>query len=76
MVALQNRQNKGVPCKIVQDKELRAVLASTGSFRLTIGALNEPSKTPPGTSQFHSLTENRGRVTHFPPEMPTGWNMA
>jgi hypothetical protein len=33
-VALQNRQNKGVACKIVQDKELREVSASTGRFRL------------------------------------------
>jgi hypothetical protein len=34
-VALQNPQNKGVPCKIVQDKELRDVLASADRFRLT-----------------------------------------
>jgi hypothetical protein len=33
-VALQNIENKEVPCKIVQDKELRAVSASSGSFRL------------------------------------------
>ena len=29
-VALQNIENKEVPCKIFQDKELRAVLASFG----------------------------------------------
>jgi hypothetical protein len=33
-VALQNLQNKGVICKILQDKELRAVLVSLGRFRL------------------------------------------
>ena len=33
-VALQNIDNKGVPCKILQDKELRAVFATVGSFRL------------------------------------------
>ena len=37
MVALQNIENKEVPCKIFQDKELRAVLASVGGFRLTGG---------------------------------------
>jgi hypothetical protein len=37
MVALQNRHNKGVVCKIVQDKELRDVSASVGSFRLKGG---------------------------------------
>jgi hypothetical protein len=38
MVALQNIENKEVPCKIFQDKELRAVSASSGSFRLKGGA--------------------------------------
>jgi hypothetical protein len=37
MVALQNSHNKGVACKIVQDKELRDVSASVGSFRLKGG---------------------------------------
>jgi hypothetical protein len=37
-VAPQNIENNEVPCKIVQDKELRAVSASDGSFRLTGGA--------------------------------------
>ena len=32
-VAPQNPDNNEVPCKIVQDKELRAVSASAGSFR-------------------------------------------
>jgi hypothetical protein len=32
-VAPQNRQNKGVICKIVQDKELRVVFASVGGLR-------------------------------------------
>ena len=34
MVALHNLDNKEVPCKILQDKELRAVSASAVSFRL------------------------------------------
>jgi hypothetical protein len=34
MVALQNRHNKGVTSKIVQDKELRVVSASAGGFWL------------------------------------------
>jgi hypothetical protein len=38
MVALQNRQNKGVTRRIVQDKELRDVSASFGRFRLEGGA--------------------------------------
>ena len=33
-VALQNIENKEVPCKIFLDKELRSVSASTGRFRL------------------------------------------
>jgi hypothetical protein len=37
-VAPQNRENKEVPCKILQDKELRGVSASSGSFRLKDGA--------------------------------------
>jgi hypothetical protein len=37
-VALQNIENKGVPCKIFQNKELRAVLASPSLFRLKSGA--------------------------------------
>jgi hypothetical protein len=37
-VALQNIENKEVPCKIFQDKELRAVLASPSLFRLKCGA--------------------------------------
>jgi hypothetical protein len=37
-VALQNRQNKRVVCKIVQDKELREISASFGRFRLEGGA--------------------------------------
>ena len=37
-VALQNPDNKEVPCKIVLDKELGDVLASSGSFRLECGA--------------------------------------
>jgi hypothetical protein len=36
--ALQNPDNKEVPCKILLDKELRVVSASVGSFRLTGGA--------------------------------------
>jgi hypothetical protein len=36
--ALQNIENKEVPCKIVQDKELRDVLASPSLFRLKSGA--------------------------------------
>jgi hypothetical protein len=36
-VALQNIENNEVPCKIFQDKELRAVSASTGRFRLDGG---------------------------------------
>jgi hypothetical protein len=35
---LQNIENKGVACKIFQDKELREVMASVGRFRLTGGA--------------------------------------
>ena len=38
MVALQNIENKEVPCKIFQDKDLRDVLAFAGSFRLDGGA--------------------------------------
>ena len=34
MVSLYNLQNKGVICKIVQDKELRDVLVSFGHFRM------------------------------------------
>jgi hypothetical protein len=37
-VALQNIENKEVPCKIFLAKELRAVSASTGRFRLDGGA--------------------------------------
>ena len=37
-VALQNPENKEVPCKIVQDKELRGLSASADSFRLKRGA--------------------------------------
>jgi hypothetical protein len=37
MVALQNRHNKGVACKIVQDKELCALLDSASSFWLEGG---------------------------------------
>jgi hypothetical protein len=37
-VALQNIENKEVPCKIFQDKELRGVSVSSGSFRLDGGA--------------------------------------
>jgi hypothetical protein len=37
-VALQNIENNEVPCKIVQDKELRAISASADSFRLEGGA--------------------------------------
>ena len=36
--ALQNIENKEVPCKIFQDKELRSVLASPSLFRLKSGA--------------------------------------
>ena len=38
MVALQNIENKEVPCKIFLDKELREVSASIGRFRLDGGA--------------------------------------
>ena len=38
MVALQNIDNKGVPCKIFLAKELRDVSASIGRFRLEGGA--------------------------------------
>jgi hypothetical protein len=38
MVALQNIENKEVPCKIFQDKDLRDVSASVGGFRLEGGA--------------------------------------
>jgi hypothetical protein len=41
-VALQNIDNNEVPCKIFQAKELRAVSASAGSFRLTDGAKRTP----------------------------------
>jgi hypothetical protein len=37
-VALQNIENNEVPCKIFQRKELCAVSASAGSFRLKGGA--------------------------------------
>jgi hypothetical protein len=37
-VALQNIENKEVPCKIFLDKELRDVSVSSGSFRLDGGA--------------------------------------
>jgi hypothetical protein len=37
-VALHNIENKEVPCKIFQDKELRDVSAPIGSFRLKGGA--------------------------------------
>jgi hypothetical protein len=37
-VALQNIENNEVPCKIFQDKELREVSASSGSYRLKSGA--------------------------------------
>jgi hypothetical protein len=44
MVALQNRQNKGVICKILQDKELRDDSASSGVFWLkTAGTMGEKS---------------------------------
>jgi hypothetical protein len=36
--ALQNIENKEVPCKIFQDKELQEFTASVGSFRLKGGA--------------------------------------
>ena len=36
--ALQNIENKEVPCKIFLDKELRDVSASVGNFRLEGGA--------------------------------------
>ena len=38
-VALHNPHNKGVPCKIFQDKELRAILATSGNFQLKDGAM-------------------------------------
>jgi hypothetical protein len=38
MVALQNIDNKGVPCKIFLAKELRDVSASIGRLRLQGGA--------------------------------------
>jgi len=34
MVSLQNIPNKGVICKIVQDKELRVLFVSAGRFRV------------------------------------------
>jgi hypothetical protein len=37
-VALQNIENNEVPCKILQDKELRDVSTSVGRFRLAGGA--------------------------------------
>src|ERR1039458_4494915 len=37
-VALQNIENNEVPCKIFLSKELRAVSAPSGSFRLEDGA--------------------------------------
>ena len=37
-VSPQNIENKEVPCKIVQDKELRGVLASGDRFRLEYDA--------------------------------------
>jgi len=38
MVSLQNLDNKEVPCKIVQDRELRDVSPFDGSSRLRCGA--------------------------------------
>jgi hypothetical protein len=38
MVALQNRQNKGVVCKIVQEKELRDVFCFAGLCQFKCGA--------------------------------------
>jgi hypothetical protein len=37
MVALQNRENNEVPCKIFQGKELCVLSASASSFRLESG---------------------------------------
>ena len=41
IVALQNIENKEVPCKIFLAKELRDILASVGRFRLENGGEEE-----------------------------------
>jgi hypothetical protein len=56
-VALQNIENKEVPCKIFLDKELRGISASVGCFRLTGGTLDKSDKNAARritVSQFHS----------------------
>ena len=57
-VALQNIENKEVPCKIFQDKKLRAVSASSGSFRLKGGAKRTcPDDVCRKTSEDHCATK-------------------